>query len=103
LAFLDIVFRRLELVAHEIELRALGEVADREDRAEDFLETDIDTVLRLDTHLQEVIIGRALNLDQVRHLSDLGNTPEGLADPLLAGERNSHAGSSLWAPRSLDR
>ena len=86
LAFLDVVFRRLELVAHEIELRALGEVADREDRPEHLLKPDTDPVFRLHTHLQEVIVRGALNLDQVRHLSDLGDAPEGLADPLLAGE-----------------
>jgi len=33
----DVVFRRLELVAHEFELRALRKVADREDRLEDLL------------------------------------------------------------------
>ena len=57
LAFLDIVFRRLELVADKIELRALGEVPDRENRAEHFLEPDIDAILRFDTHLQKVIVG----------------------------------------------
>ena len=46
LAFVDVVFRRLELIAHEIELRALGEIADREDRLEDLLQPDIDAIFR---------------------------------------------------------
>ena len=41
LALVDIVFRRLELVAHEFELRALGEIADRKHRSEDLLQPDI--------------------------------------------------------------
>ena len=38
LALLDVVFRLLELVLDELELRALGEVLDREDRLEHFLQ-----------------------------------------------------------------
>src|SRR5258707_55881 len=97
--FSAVVLSRLELRAHGIELRALGEVADREDRPEHLLKPDADAILRFHTHLQEVIVRRALHLDQVRHRGDLGDAPKGLADPLLAGEGNSHAGPSLWAAR----
>jgi hypothetical protein len=48
-----------------------------------------------------VIIRGALNLDQVRHLSDLGDAPEAFADPLLAGECYRHRSPSLCADRSL--
>jgi hypothetical protein len=47
LAFLDVVFRLLQLVFDELQLRPLREVADREDRLEDFLQADIGAVLRV--------------------------------------------------------
>ena len=97
LAFVDIVFRRLELVAHEFELRALGEIADREDRSEDLLQPDIGALFGAFAHLQEVIVGAFLDLDQVRHRRNLGDASKALADALLAGEGYCHACSSLWA------
>ena len=36
--------------------------------------------------LQELLVGGALNLDQVRHLHRFGDPPEGVADALLAGK-----------------
>jgi hypothetical protein len=84
-----------EPVTHELELRTLGEVADREDRFEDFLQSDTGALLGHDPHLQEMIVRALLNLDQIRHRRDFGDTPEVLADPLLAGEGNSHACSSV--------
>ena len=45
LALVDVVFRRLQLVADEFQLGALGEIADREDRLEDFLQPDAGPLL----------------------------------------------------------
>ena len=46
-----------------------------------------------DFALQELFVGGALNLDQVRHLHGFGDVAERLPDPLLAGERLRHHGS----------
>src|SRR5207253_6812531 len=99
LAFIDVVFRRLQLIAHEFELRALGEVADREDRLEHLLQPDVSALLGYHLHLQEVVVRTPLHLDQIGHRSDLGDAPEGLADPLLAGEGYRHLCPSLRAAR----
>src|SRR5262249_7874940 len=97
LTLVDIVFRRLQFVADELELRTLGKIADREDRAKDFLQPDIGALLGHDPHLQEMIVGALLNLDQIRHRRNFGDAPEVFADPLLAREGNSHACSSVCA------
>ena len=97
LAFVDVVFRGLQLVADEFELGPLGEIADREDRLEDLLQPDTDALLGQHAHLQEVIVRAPLNLDQVGHRRDFGDAPESLADPLLAVEGNRHLYPSLWA------
>src|SRR5205814_483342 len=95
LAFIDLVLRSFELVTHELKLGALREIADREDRFENLLEPDIAALLRHNPHLQEVIVGALLNLDQVWHRRNFGDASEGSADPLLAGEGCSHAYSSV--------
>jgi hypothetical protein len=95
LALLDVVFRRLELIAHEFELRALGEIADREDRFEDLLQADAGARLGRHAHLQEMIVGTLLHFDQVGHRRDLGNAPEVLAEPSATREGTSHGQSSL--------
>ena len=94
MALLDVVFRLLELVLDEVERRPLGEVPDREHRLEDLLQPDQVALRRAQVHLQEVLVGRALNLDQVRHHRDLGDVPEALADALAARERMCHGWSS---------
>src|SRR5690606_27005532 len=53
-------------------------------------------------HLQKLIVGAALHLDQVRHLGDLGNPPETLAHALTAGEGLSHWSSSIPSLRRSD-
>ena len=40
--------------------------------------------------LQELFVGRALNLDQVRHLHGFGDAAERLTDPLLSSEGLRH-------------
>src|SRR5437899_10109760 len=95
LAFIDLVFRGLQLVTNKLELRTLGKISDREDRLKDLLQPDTGTLLGYHPHLQEVIVRALLNFDQIRHRRDFGDTTEGLADPLLAREGNSHACSSV--------
>ena len=56
LALLDVVFRLFELVAHELEPRAVREVADRKDRFEDLLQSYGAAALGRAVHLQEVIV-----------------------------------------------
>src|SRR6185312_10148748 len=90
LALLDVIFRLLELIAHEFEPRPVGEILDRENRLEDFLQPDAGALLGQDVHLQEVVVGTLLDLDQVRHWRNLGNAPESLADALATRERFSH-------------
>ncbi len=91
LALIDIVFRRLEFVAHEFELRALGEIPDRKDRSEDLLQADIGALFGAFAHLQKVIVGALLDLDQVRHRRDLGDATKAPADALLAAQGYCHA------------
>ncbi len=88
-AFLDVVFRVLELVGDVFEDGAFVEVLDREDRLEDRLDALI--LARTAAHfaLQELLIGGALHLDQVRHLHRFGDPAERVADALLAGEGRS--------------
>ena len=99
LALIDIVFRLLQLVAHEIEFGAIREVADRKDGTEHFLETGDYTVFGAHVHLQEFFIGTALNLDEVRHLDHFRDASEGLADTLTTGER-ARGGFCHNAPQS---
>ena len=44
---------------------------------------------------QELVVGRLLNLDEVRHLCDFLDFPEKLANALATGERLRHRSSSL--------
>ena len=83
LALLDVVFRRLESVAHELELGAVSEILDREDRAEDGLQALVETpALGLLNH-QELIVGLLLNLDEVRHLGHFVDPAEHLPQTLV--------------------
>ena len=85
-AFLDVVLRRIELVANEFERRRAGEVGNREHRLEDGLQPLVAApAFRLLDH-QELVVGRLLHLDQVRHLRRLGDVPEELADAAAARE-----------------
>ena len=66
-ALVGVVFRMLELVMIEIEVRRAGEVHDREHRAERLLETR--DIARLLVRAEELLVALALNLDEVRHLA----------------------------------
>ena len=90
LALVDIVLRRLELVALEIERRPAGEIGDREHRFEDRLQPLFrPTAGRLPDH-QEVVVRALLHLDEVGHLCDLGDRAELLTDALAAAVVLSH-------------
>ena len=92
-ALFNVVLRVLELVGDVFQNGAFVEVLDREHRLEDRLDALLLALARTDLALQELLVGGALNLDQVRHLHRFGNAPEGFADALLAGERGG--GSDL--------
>ena len=94
-ALVDVVFRRLELVFHEFELRAVGEVGNREHRLEHGLEALVGpAALRLD-HQQELVVGRLLNLYEVRHLRDFLDFSEKLPYALPTDKRLRHHVLSL--------
>ncbi len=95
-ALVDVVLRRLELVAHELERRAAREVRDREHGLEHGLQAVIvwTPARRLLDH-QEVVVGALLHLDQVRHLRHFADRPELLPNTLAAVERVSHVRSSF--------
>ena len=97
-AFVHVVFRRLELVMHEFELRGVGEVGDRKHRLEHRLQTFVRTPALGLLDQQELVVGRLLNLDEVRHLCDFLDFSKGLADPLTTGERLCHRGLFLPPP-----
>ena len=93
-ALVDVVFGRIEVVADELEKRGIGEVGDREDRLEHRLQAFVGPpALRL-VHEQELVVGRLLNLDEVRHLGDFPDGAEEPADPSPTGECLGHVHSS---------
>ena len=51
----------------------------------------------LHVHLQEALVGGALDLDQVRHRRNLGDTPEAPANALPARERTDHRPAPMLA------
>src|SRR6185503_15258253 len=97
LALVDVVFRRLELVTHELQHRLAGEIADWENRLEHGLQPFIGAAAGRLGHLQELVVRLLLNLDQIRHFSDFGNVPEELANALAADERLRHHVSFVWS------
>ena len=86
LTFLNIVFRLLKLVLHELENGGFVEVLDRENRLEDTLDAFAVHRLRLIAGLQEKVIGRFLNLNKVRHLQNFADFAVVLAKTFLAEE-----------------
>ena len=69
-ALVDVVLRLLEVVGDEDELARAVEVLDREDAAEDGLEPDLLPLVRRDVRLQELVVRRLLDVDQVGNLDD---------------------------------
>ena len=95
-ALVDVVLRRLELVADEVQLRRVGEVLDREHGLEHRLQALVGPAAGGLRHQQELVVGRLLNLDEVRHLRDFLDFPEKLANALATNKslRSSHMISS---------
>ncbi len=96
-ALVDVIFRRLELVAHEFEQRDLREVGDREDGFEHRLQPLVGTpALRL-VDEEKLVVGGLLHFDQIGHLRGFANMSEEFADTLATGEslrrRLSHVAS----------
>ena len=89
-ALVDVVFRRLELVLDEFEHRGVGEIRDREHRLEHGLQALVGPAADRLLHQQELVVGRLLNLDEVRHLRDFLDFPEKLANALATGKRLRH-------------
>ena len=89
-ALVDVVFRRLERVLHELEQGGVGKVRDRENRLEDGLQALFrPAALWLFDH-QELVVGRLLNLDEVRHLRHFLDFSEELANALPADQCIGH-------------
>src|SRR6185437_11910462 len=81
--FIGVVFRLLELVMVEVEVRSSGEIDDREHRTERLLEARDVSDLRVGA--EELLVALALNLDEVRHLGDFVDVAEDLADSPRVG------------------
>src|SRR5262249_36027602 len=97
-ALVDVIFPRLELVLDELELRRVGKIVDRKDGLEHRLQAFVrPPALRLGD-LQELVVGRLLNLDEGRHPVAFLDLAEDLADPLATGECLRHC----W-PRAASR
>ena len=77
---LDVVLRRFEVVAHEDQLAGAVEVLDREDGPEHALQAHVPAVVRRNPHLEELVVARLLNVDEVRHVDDAIDAAEVLAD-----------------------
>ena len=98
-ALVDVVFRRLEFVADEFQHRGAREVGDRKHRAEHRLQPLVQPAARRLIDHQELVIGRLLNLDQVRHLCDFLDVSEELANAFATGEcLLRHRGLSFRRP-----
>jgi hypothetical protein len=95
-ALIDVVFGRFELVFDEFEHRRVGEVRDREHGLEHGLQPLVGPSARGLVDLQELVIGRLLNLDEVRHLCDFLNFSEKLTNALATNKslRSCHVVSS---------
>ena len=90
LALFDIVFGLFQLVLHEVEHGAIGEVLDREYRLEHFLQADEHPLFGRHVHLKEMVVRTALHLDEVRHLGDFRNPPEAFPNTLASRKGFSH-------------
>ena len=89
-ALVDVVFRRLEGVAHEFEQGGVGEIRDREHGLEHGLQAFLRPPALGFVDHQELVVGRLLNLDEVRHLGHFPDLAEELADALAAQQRIGH-------------
>src|SRR5215831_18240277 len=91
-AFVDVIFRRLELIVDEFELGGIGEVGYREHRLEYRLQTLVGASAMRFLDQKKLVVGCLLNLDKVRHLGNFLDFAKELADPFTTGERLYHRG-----------
>ena len=85
-ALVDVIFRLLELVAHEFEQRDLREIGNREDGFEDGLQTLVGAAALGLVDEQELIVGGLLHFDQIGHFRGFADMSEEFADTLATGE-----------------
>ncbi len=98
-ALVDVVFRRLKLVTDEFEHRGAGEIRDRKHRPEHRLQAFVQPASGRFIDHQELIIGRLLNLNEVRHFRDFLDVSEELANAFPTGEcLLRHRGLSFRRP-----
>ena len=97
-ALVGVVFRRLQLILDEIQLRRAREVADREDRTQRLLQAGHIAVLG--PRAQELLVALALHLDEVGHLHDFVDVSEDLADALLGRRHRNCLGRHVVFPRA---
>ena len=89
-ALVDVVFRPLEFVLHEFEHRRVGEIGNREHRLEHSLQAFVGPAAVGLLHQQELVVGRLLNLNEVRHLRDFFDFSEKFPYALPTDKRLRH-------------
>ncbi len=89
-ALIDVVLRLLEIVRDVDELARAVEVLDREDAAEDRLEPDFPALTRRSVRLQELVVARLLDVDEVRDLDDRLHSSEVRAVPKVRLDLGRH-------------
>ena len=97
-ALVDVIFGLFVFVFDEFELGGLREVRNREHRLENGLQALGRTAALRRLHDEELVVAGLLHLDEVRHLADLLDVTEDLANTLAAGECLRHV-----APHRLRR
>ena len=102
-ALIDVILGLLEFVFDEFQQGRLREVGDRENGFEDGLKPLVRAPALGLIDEQELVVGRLLNLNQVRHLRHFPDMSEKLADPLTTGERLSQSLSHVAPLTSSNR
>ena len=93
----NILHGYFEVVIHIFQQRGLREVLDGKHLAEYRFQALVTAAAFGLVQLQELVIGGALNLDEVRHLRDLLDLAEILAKAFASGEGKSHPIKSFTA------
>ena len=94
-ALVDVVFGAFEFVLDEFKHRRVGEIGNREHRFEHRLQALVGAAARRLLHQQELVVGRLLNLNEVRHLRDFLDFSEKLPYALPTDKRLRHHVLSL--------
>ena len=94
-ALVDVVLGLLQVVGHEHELARAVEVLDREDAAEDGLKARLLAIVLRDRRLQELVVRRLLDVDEVRDLDDTLDPSQVLSDAEVGLDSGRHRCSSF--------